>query len=41
MTVEVPNVQHSKFGCVRCDALFPLGSGRISLEYIIVDSDQE
>jgi transcription elongation factor Elf1 len=29
-------VQHSKFSCVKCDALFPLGEGRVSLEYLLV-----
>src|ERR1700741_2676650 len=35
VTIEVPEgVSHSKFGCVKCDALFPVGEGRISLEYM-------
>ena len=42
MTIDFPNsVQHSKFGCVRCDALFPVGEGRVSLEYIQLDGDAE
>jgi hypothetical protein len=40
VTIEVPNgVQHSKFGCVKCDASFPVGEGRVSLEYILLDGD--
>jgi transcription elongation factor Elf1 len=41
-TIEVPNgVQHSKFGCVKCDALFPVGEGRVSLEYILLAGDAD
>ena len=40
MTADVANcVQHSKFACVKCDALFPVGEGQVSLEYILVDGD--
>jgi hypothetical protein len=40
VTIEVPNgVQHSKFGCVKCYGLFPVGQGRVSLEYILLDGD--
>jgi hypothetical protein len=36
VTIEVPSdVQQNKFGCLKCDALFPVGQGRASLEYII------
>ena len=37
VTIEVPN--GSKFSCVRCDALFPVGEGQVSLEYILLDGD--
>ncbi|MGN6749972.1 MAG: hypothetical protein ACTHJS_15400 [Xanthobacteraceae bacterium] len=37
VTVQVPkDGQHNKFGCVKCDALFPAGEGRVSLEYVLV-----
>jgi transcription elongation factor Elf1 len=40
VTIEVPaGVQHSKFSCVKCDAFFPVGQGRVSLEYILLDGD--
>jgi predicted RNA-binding Zn-ribbon protein involved in translation (DUF1610 family) len=39
-TTDAANsVQHSKFACVKCDALFPVGEGEVSLEYILVDGD--
>jgi hypothetical protein len=42
VTIEVPDgVQHSKFGCVKCDALFPVGDGRVSLEYKLLDGDAD
>jgi len=35
VTIDVPRGEkHNKFGCVRCDTLFPVGEGRTSLEYI-------
>jgi hypothetical protein len=37
VTIDVPRGEkHNKFGCVRCDTLFPVGEGRTSLEYILV-----
>ena len=33
------SVQHSKFACVKCNALFPAGEGQVSLEYILLDGD--
>jgi transposase-like protein len=37
VTVQVPkDGQHNKFGCVKCDALFPVGEGRVPLEYVLV-----
>lgn len=40
VAIEVPDgVGHSKFGCVKCDALFPLGDGRVLLEYKLLDRD--
>ena len=40
VTIDVANsVQHSKFACVKCDALFPVGEGQVSLEYILLDGD--
>lgn len=37
VTIDVPrDGTHNKFGCVVCDALFPLGEGRASLEYVLV-----
>jgi hypothetical protein len=41
-TIEVSDGgQRSKFGCVKCDALFPLGDGRVSLEYKLLDGDAD
>jgi predicted RNA-binding Zn-ribbon protein involved in translation (DUF1610 family) len=38
VTISIANgLAHSKFGCVKCDALFPVGEGRVSLEYILLD----
>ena len=40
VTIDVANsVQHSKFACVKCDALFPVGEGQVSLEYLLRDGD--
>ena len=40
VTIGVANgVQQSKFACVKCDALFPVGEGQVSLEYILLDGD--
>jgi transcription elongation factor Elf1 len=40
VTIDVANsVQHSKFACLKCDALFPVGEGQVSLEYILLDGD--
>ena len=40
VTIEVPKgAQQSKFGCVKCYALFPVGEGRVSLEYILLNGD--
>jgi hypothetical protein len=37
VTIDVPRGEkHNKFGCVRCDAFFPVGEGRASLEYMLV-----
>jgi hypothetical protein len=37
VTIEVPgDVKQNKFGCLKCDALFPVGHGRVSLEYILL-----
>jgi hypothetical protein len=36
---DANGVQHSKFACVKCDALFPAGEGQVSLEYILQDGD--
>lgn len=42
VTKDVANsVRRSKFGCLKCDALFPAGMGRVSLEYILLDSDAD
>jgi hypothetical protein len=40
VTTDVAN-SGSKFGCLKCDALFPAGRGRVSLEYILLDSDAD
>ena len=40
VTMDVANsVQHSKFACVKCDALFPVGEGQVALEYILLVGD--
>jgi predicted Zn finger-like uncharacterized protein len=41
LTKEIPgDARHSnKFGCVRCDTLFPVVEGRVSLEYILVEAE--
>jgi hypothetical protein len=40
VTTDFANsVQHSKRACVKCDALFPVGEGQVSLEYILLDGD--
>ena len=40
VTIDVANsVQHSKFACVKCDALFPVGEGQVALEYILLVGD--
>jgi len=39
VTVEVPSDgEPNKFACLECDALFPVGQGRVSLEYILVST---
>jgi transposase-like protein len=41
-TIDVANsVQHSRFACVKCDALFPVSKGLVSLKYILLDSDAD
>ena len=38
VTLQVPSdVQHRKFGCVKCEGLFPVSEGRVSLEYILIN----
>jgi predicted RNA-binding Zn-ribbon protein involved in translation (DUF1610 family) len=40
VTAHVANsVQHSRFACAKCDALFPAGEGQVSLEYMLLDGD--
>jgi hypothetical protein len=42
MTIDVAcSVQRSKFGCVKCDALFPASEGLVSPKYILLDSDAD
>ena len=42
VTIGVANgVQQSEFGCVKCDALFPVGERRVPLEYIVFDGDAD
>lgn len=37
ITIEVPtDTPRSKIGCLRCDALFPTGEGRVVLKYFLV-----
>jgi transcription elongation factor Elf1 len=37
ITIKVPtDVQQNQFGCLKCDALFPVGQGRVSLEYMLM-----
>ena len=38
VTLQVPSgVQQSKFGYVKCEGLFPVGEGRVLLEYILIN----
>jgi hypothetical protein len=40
VTIEIPDgVRPSKFSCAKCYALSPVGEGRISFEYILLDGD--
>lgn len=39
VTIEVPNSRHGKFGCLKCEAMFPVGEGRVSLEFILLDGN--
>jgi hypothetical protein len=40
VTTDVANsFRRKKFGCLKCDALFPAGVGRVLLEYIPLDGD--
>jgi transcription elongation factor Elf1 len=40
VTTDVANsVRRREFGCLKCDALFPAGVGRVSLEYVPLDGD--
>ena len=42
IATDVANsVQHSKFACVNCEALFPVGEGLVSLKYILLDNDAD
>jgi hypothetical protein len=42
VTSDVANsVQRSKFACVKCEALFPVGEGLVSLKYILLDNDAD
>jgi predicted Zn finger-like uncharacterized protein len=42
VTIDVANgVQRSKVACVKCGDLFPAGAGRVSLKYILLDSDTD
>jgi len=36
VTIEVCDVQQSKIACLKCDALFPAGEGRVALKYFLV-----
>jgi transcription elongation factor Elf1 len=40
VTIDIANcVQPSKVSCVKCDALFPIAEGQVSLEYVLLDGD--
>jgi hypothetical protein len=37
VTIEAPSdTPRSKIGCLRCDAMFPSGEGRLALKYFLV-----
>ena len=40
VTMDVANsVPRSNLACAKCGALFPVGEGQVSLEYILLDGD--
>jgi predicted Zn finger-like uncharacterized protein len=42
VTIDVANsVQRSKVACMKCGDLFPVGEGRVSLKYLLLDSDAD
>jgi predicted Zn finger-like uncharacterized protein len=37
VTIEAPpDEEHGKVACLRCDALFPAGEGRVYFKYFLV-----
>jgi predicted Zn finger-like uncharacterized protein len=36
VTIEVCDIQQGKVRCLKCDASFPAGEGRVALKYFLV-----